>query len=148
MKLAARTLINEILDDVNDLSLATVRSDGFPQSTVVSFVNEGMTIYFGTSRRSQKAANLRTCDKVSATITKPYDSWDEIVGLSLAGHACEVTDAEEIAHASRLLLERFPQAADFEPGDTSDLMFVRIDPVAISLLDYRKGFGHTENFKL
>lgn len=148
MKFEARTLINEILEEVDDMTLATVRPDGFPQAVVVSFVHEGLALYFGTSRSSQKAANIASCNKVSATVTKPYDTWEQIVGLSLGGHAREVTDAEEAAHAGNLLLERFPEAADFEPGDTNDVLFVRVDPMVISLLDYRKGFGHTETFRI
>lgn len=136
--------IIDILDRTADMTIATVRPDGFPQATVVSFVHDDLRIYFGTFKGAQKALNISSCDKVSLTVTPPYDSWNEIEGLSVGGHAHEVTDPDEVARVSELLLARFPQAADFEPEDSSQLLLVRVDPVVVSLLDYGKGFGHTE----
>ena len=34
------------------------------------------------------------------------------------------------------------------PGDGTDIDFFRVEPVAISVLDYKKGFGHTELVEL
>ena len=62
--------IIEILDSTKDMTIATVRSDGFPQSTVVAFVHDNLRLYFSTALASQKALNLAFCDKVSATITR------------------------------------------------------------------------------
>ena len=33
--------IISILDDANDMTIATVREDGYPQATTVSYVNDG-----------------------------------------------------------------------------------------------------------
>ncbi len=40
----------------------------------------------------------------------------------------------------------FPKAAQFEPneGDPMELCYFRVEPKVIAILDYKKGFGHTE----
>ena len=86
-----KTNILEILTTARDMTIATVRDDGYPQATAVSFVSDGLTIYFGCGRTSQKADNIRRNDRVSITVNLPYARWDEIRGLSLAGRARAVT---------------------------------------------------------
>ena len=39
-----RQEIVSILSDANDMTIATVREDGYPQATTVSYVNDGLTI--------------------------------------------------------------------------------------------------------
>jgi nitroimidazol reductase NimA-like FMN-containing flavoprotein (pyridoxamine 5'-phosphate oxidase superfamily) len=50
--------ITSILDDANDRTIATVRHDGYPQATTVSYVNDSLVIYFGCAAQSQKAKNM------------------------------------------------------------------------------------------
>ena len=136
--------ITEILDTVNDMTIATLRPDGFPQATVVAFVHDDIRLYFSTDATSQKARNIAACDKVSLTVTRPYRTWDEIEGLSIGGHATLVTDPEEAERAGDLIFARFPQVADLVAEEAPDSALFRVDPVVISVLDYAKGFGHTE----
>lgn len=140
--------IIRLLDEVPDMTIATVRPDGFPQATVVSFVHDDLRLYFGTFAGAQKALNLAECDKVSCTVTHPYRSWDEIEGISLGGHASRVTDADEFQRAVELLMTRFPQAVEYQSDDYGEIVMFRVDPVVISLLDYSKGFGHTETHEV
>lgn len=63
-----------ILDQANDMTIATVREDGYPQATTVSYVNDGLTIYFGCAAESQKAKNIARSEKVSLTVNLPYAS--------------------------------------------------------------------------
>lgn len=132
------------LDTVTDMTIATLRSDGFPQANVVSFVHEDLTIYFMTVAGSRKALNLLHSDKVSGTVTRPYESWDEIEGLSFAGRARPVTDADERDRVLGLMLERFPQMRDMEPEQPVETILVRVDPVVFSVLDYTQVFGHAD----
>lgn len=136
--------IIEILDTVNDMTIATLRSDGFPQANVVSFVHDNLKIYLITSAGSQKALNLQHSDKVSGTATRPYDSWDQIEGISFAGHATRITDPIQISRVEQLMLLRFPQINELDPQETVETIVVRIDPVVFSILDYTQVFGHTE----
>ena len=136
--------IIEILDSAKEMTIATVREDGFPQATVVAFVHDNLRLYFSTALASQKALNIVLCDKVSAAITRPYSDWDSIEGVSLGGHASQVTDPDELHVARTLFAERFPDVFDRVPEGVGDVGTFRVDPVAISLLDYSKGFGHAE----
>jgi general stress protein 26 len=84
-----------ILDQANDMTIATVREDGYPQVTTASYVNDGLTVYFGCAAESQKAENIARSDKVSRTVNLPYASWDEIPGLSIGGKAAPIADRQE-----------------------------------------------------
>jgi nitroimidazol reductase NimA-like FMN-containing flavoprotein (pyridoxamine 5'-phosphate oxidase superfamily) len=68
MDQSQRDFILNILDKGKDLTLATIRPDGYPQATTVSYANDGLQIYVGIGKDSQKADNIRYCDKVSLTI--------------------------------------------------------------------------------
>ena len=141
---ALKQEIVSILNEANDLTIATVREDGYPQATTVSNVNDGLTIYFGCVAESQKAKNIACNAKVSLTVNLPYTSWDEIRGLSIGGKAEPVTDPREMDRMGQLMFQKFPQIARYTPTDMEELMVFRITPEIISVLDYRKGFGHTD----
>jgi nitroimidazol reductase NimA-like FMN-containing flavoprotein (pyridoxamine 5'-phosphate oxidase superfamily) len=128
----------------NDLTIATVREDGYPQATTVSYVNEGLTIYCGCAAQSQKAKNIAHSAKVSLTVNLPYASWDEIRGLSVGGKAAAITDPKEMERVRQMMLRKFPQITRYAPTDMEQLLVFRIIPKVISVLDYRKGFGHTD----
>ena len=143
-----RRNIIDVLNHARDLAIATIREDGYPQVTTVSFVHDGLSIYFGCGRHSQKAHNVRHQEKVSAALQLPYDDWRDIRGLSLAGRARIVADRPEIHHVVSLMELRFPQIrGTLTPEDERELAVVRIEPEVVSLLDYRKGFGHTEEIR-
>jgi nitroimidazol reductase NimA-like FMN-containing flavoprotein (pyridoxamine 5'-phosphate oxidase superfamily) len=139
--------IISILDDANDMTIATVREDGYPQATTVSYVNDGLTIYFGCASNSQKAKNLARDSKVPLTVNLPYTSWNDIRGLSIGGKAERVTDPQEVDQAGHLMFEKFPQIARYAPAELEDIILFRVTPEIISVLDYRKGFGHTDLVK-
>ena len=139
-----REEILSVLTGASDMTIATIRPDGYPQATTVSYVTDGLTIYFGCAAESQKAQNIAYNDKVSLTVTLPYFSWEAIRGLSVGGTAKPVTDSNEINRVSELMLRKFPQILQYALAGKKGLFLVRITPEVISLLDYRKGFGHTE----
>jgi general stress protein 26 len=140
--------IISILDSANDMTIATVREDGYPQATTVSYVNDGLTIYFGCAAKSQKAQNIARCAKVSLAVNLPYASWKEIRGLSIGGKAELVTDPEDIDQVAQLMFQKFPQIAGYAPTELDEIVLFRVTPEIISVLDYRKGFGHTDLVKV
>jgi nitroimidazol reductase NimA-like FMN-containing flavoprotein (pyridoxamine 5'-phosphate oxidase superfamily) len=140
--------IISILDDANDMTIATVREDGYPQATTVSYVNDGLKIYFGCAAESQKAKNLARNGKVSLTANLPYSSWNDIRGLSMGGRAERVTDREEMDQVVQLMFQKFPQIAGYAPTEVEEVVLFRVTPEIISVLDYRKGFGHTDLVKV
>ena len=140
--------ILSILDDASDMTIATVREDGYPQATTVSYVNNGLNIYFGCAANSQKAKNIARDSKVSLTVNLPYTSWNDIRGLSIGGRAERITNPQEVARASQLMFERFPQIARYAPPELEDIVLFRVTLEVTSVLDYRKGFGHSDLVKL
>jgi general stress protein 26 len=144
MDSAALKKILAILEGASEMTIATVRPDGFPQATTVSYVHDGLTVYFGTAADSQKARNIALCDKVSLTVNLPFDRWEEILGLSMGARAQRVTDRAEIAKVGRLMLKKFPEGTDFGPDEADAIALFSVKPVVVSLLDYRNGIGHTE----
>jgi nitroimidazol reductase NimA-like FMN-containing flavoprotein (pyridoxamine 5'-phosphate oxidase superfamily) len=137
--------IRAVIYEGQDLTLATLRPDGWPQATTVSYASDGLAIYFGCSDRSQKAQNLARDDRISAVIDLPYRHWNEIRGLSVGGRAVRVTDPAEQARAGALFLKKFAgEIEQYVQGDGAGLAMFRIAPVVFALLDYRQGFGHHE----
>lgn len=136
--------ILELLDQHNNMTIATLRPDGFPQATITSYVHKGLILYFGCSVNAQKAKNIQQYDKISLTISKDWDDWSKIKSLSMGAFAERVDDLQEFEEVRKLLFEKFPQVANYEPDDPETVTFFRITPIVISVLDYSKGFGHTE----
>ena len=143
---ALQAQIVMLLDQHRTMSVATLRPDGWPQATTVGFAHEGLTLYFLCGPDSQKAANLARDDRVSLTIDHDPPQVMAITGLSMAARARRVTDPHEAEKALDLLLHRYPeQQAIPGPMPRSDALCIfRVTPEVISVLDYSKGFGHTE----
>jgi PPOX class probable F420-dependent enzyme len=143
---AIRRKILSLLDRHRNMSLATLRPDGWPQATTVGYANEGLTLYFLCGPDSQKAANLARDDRVSLTIDDDTPEVMEITGLSMAARAVAVDDPAEAEKALNLLTARYPEQKSLPlPMPTpADVRLFRVTPTVISLLDYEKGFGHTD----
>lgn len=141
-----RRKILTLLDQHRIMTIATVRPDGWPQATTVGYANEGLTLYFLCGPDSQKAANLSRNDRVSLTIDQDTPQVMEITGLSMAAHAQVVDDPVEAEKALRMLMLKYPQQASMPmPMPTpADVRIFRVTPMVISVLDYSKGFGHTD----
>ncbi len=73
-----REKIVGILARHNNLTLATLRPDGYPQATTVGYASDGIIIYFGCGTGSQKAANIARDGRVSAAIDTDHANWNEI----------------------------------------------------------------------
>jgi nitroimidazol reductase NimA-like FMN-containing flavoprotein (pyridoxamine 5'-phosphate oxidase superfamily) len=141
-----RRKIQPLLDQHRIMTVATLRPDGWPQATTVGYVNEGLTLYFLCGLDSQKAKNLALDDRVSLTIDHDTSDLMTITGLSMAGHAQAVTDRAEAEKVLRMLPKKYPDSAPLPmpmPGP-DDIRLFRVTPTVISVLDYTKGFGHTD----
>jgi general stress protein 26 len=147
MNKAQEKFILDLLRRHKSMTIATLRPDGFPQATTVTYANEGFDLFFCCDTASQKAKNIRKCDKVSAAIDRDPRDWNSTRGLSLGGHAQVLKGKREREHALALLAKKFPEMGEVTP-DEPGLAFVRVRPSVMSLIDYTQGFGHTELVKL
>ncbi len=141
-----RQKILALLDQHRVMTIATLRQDGWPQATTVGYANEGLTLYFLCGPDSQKAANLAQDDRVSLTIDRDTPQVMEITGLSMAARAQVVIDPDEAQKALQLLMLKYPQqnAVPVPLPTPADVRIFRVTPTVISVLDYTKGFAHTD----
>jgi hypothetical protein len=140
-----RKKIMALLDQHRIMTIATLRPDGWPQATTVGYVNEDLTLYFLCGLDSQKAANLARDNRVSLTIDHDTSDLMAITGLSMAAHAQAVVNPAEAGKVLRMLPLKYPDQPLPVPMPTpEDVRIFRVTPMVISVLDYSKGFGHTD----
>ena len=141
-----RNKILSLLNQHRIMTIATLRPDGWPQATTVGYVNEGLILYFLCYRDSQKAANLVRDDRVSLTIDHDASQVMEITGLSMAARAQAVADPAEAGKVLGMLPLKYPAQVSLPgPMPTAEQVRIfRVTPTVISVLDYSKGFGHTD----
>ena len=148
MDAAIRTNILTLLDEHRNMTIATLRPDGWPQATTVGYANDGLTLYFLCGLESQKAANLARDDRVSLTIDHDTAEVMEITGLSMAARAEAVIDRAEAEKALRLLMLKYPEQKSLplslQMPTPENVRIFRVTPTVISVLDYSRGFGHTD----
>jgi len=143
---AIRNQILALLDQHRIMTIATLRPDGWPQATTVGYVNEGLTLYFLCGLDSQKAANLARDDRVSLAINHDTPDLMAITGLSMAARAQAVVDRDEAGRILSLFPLKYPEniAVPIPMPTAEKVRIFRVTPTVISVLDYAKGFGHTE----
>ena len=141
-----RQKILTLLDQHRIMTIATLRPDGWPQATTVGYAHDGLTLYFLCAPESQKAANLARDDRVSLTIDHDTSDVMAITGLSMAAHAQAVTDEAEAQRVLRMLPLKYPEQVSLPiPMPTPEQVRIfRVTPAVISVLDYSKGFAHTD----
>lgn len=144
MKPELRDLILKLLGGHRVMTIATNRPDGWPQATVVGYSNDGFKIYFFVARMSQKFMNIARDPRVSIAIGKDVPQPLEIKGLSLAGRAAPVEDRSEYERAGAIMLERYPEYKAMPQPSPALAPMMRVTPEIISVLDYSKGFGHSD----
>lgn len=134
----------EILAQNRLMAIATLRSDGWPQTTMVGYANEDILVYFVVSRASQKFANLALDNRVSLVVGRDFHDPATIRGLSIAARADEVRDPRQRERAIDLLLERHPGLKQLQRPRPDHSAIMRANPEVITILDYSKGFGHSD----
>ena len=143
---ALRRKILALLDEHRIMTVATLRPDGWPQATTVGYVNEGLTLYFLCGLDSQKARNIARDNRISLTIDHDTADLMAITGLSMAAHAYPVEDRAEAEKVLRMLPAKYPDSPPLpmQMPTPGEVRLFRVTPVVISVLDYSKGFGHTD----
>lgn len=144
MKQEFKRQIIGLLDEHRIMTIATNRADGWPQATIVGYANDGLILYCFVGRDSQKFANVTRDPRVSLAIANDYPQPLQIKGLSMSARVDIVEDQGEIDHALDILLRRYPEYKVMPPPDPSAVAMLRFTPDVVSILNYTKGFGHTD----
>lgn len=134
----------DILDRYRLMTIATLRADGWPQATMVSYANDGLLLYFIISRRSQKFANIERDSRVSVVIGRDFEDPSQIKALSIAANASEVRDKTQRDRAIAMILKRHPALAALGKPDLEHSAVMRAYCSIVTILDYSKGFGHAD----
>jgi nitroimidazol reductase NimA-like FMN-containing flavoprotein (pyridoxamine 5'-phosphate oxidase superfamily) len=134
----------DILDKYRLMTIATSRADGWPQATMVNYANDGLLLYFIISRQSQKYANIDRDSRVSIVVGRDFEDPAQITGLSIAANASEVRDPKQRERAIELVLQRHPALAKFGGPDLEHSAVMRAYCSIVTILDYSKGFGHSD----
>jgi nitroimidazol reductase NimA-like FMN-containing flavoprotein (pyridoxamine 5'-phosphate oxidase superfamily) len=134
----------DILNGHRLMAISTLRPDGWPQATMVSYANEGLLLYFIVSRASQKFANIERDSRVSIAIGRDFDDPAQIQSLSIAANASEVRDPKQREQATALVLQRHPALANLPKPAPNLSAVLRAYCSIVTILDYSKGFGHAD----
>lgn len=131
----------KILDAHRVMAISTVRPDGWPQTTIVGYANDGLLLYFLISRNSQKFANIEHDNRISVAIGDEPEDLLQLEAVYAAAKAHEVTGPEQRKLAWKLLTDRHPNLADFGLPEQSAaaLMLARCEH--LSVLDFANGAG-------
>jgi len=134
----------EILNQYRLMALATLRADGWPQATMVNYANDGLLLYFIISRQSQKYANIDRDSRVSIVVGRDFEDPSQIKALSIAANASEVRDPAQRKRAIELVLQRHPALGKLGGPDLEHSAVMRAYCSIVTILDYSKGFGHSD----
>ena len=132
----------------SEISLATVRPDGWPQANVVDIWNIGLMLYFQSYEGSSKVQNIERDSRVSLTLTPDFENFGEMQGLTMAARAEKVSSRAEIGALYHQFLDRLPhmeQFAEYEddiayPGP--GVAVYRVRPEMGCVLNFTKGYGN------
>jgi hypothetical protein len=75
-----KTQIFGIMDAHRIMTVATLRSDGWPQATTVGFAHEDLALYFLCGAESQKAKNLAEAERVMGLLIARYPQQSQSPG--------------------------------------------------------------------
>ena len=67
-----------------------------------------------------------------------------IEGLSMAARAYPINDPAEEARVIELMAAKFPEYRSLPQPDLAGIQLLMVVPEVISVLDYRRGFGHSD----
>jgi len=137
-----------ILDANRIMSIATLRSDGWPQNTIVGYANVGFRLYFLIYRTSQKFENISRDNRVSIAVGHEPAELSKVKAVYAGCKAREVTDLGERSRAWMLLAQRHPNLTDLAPPQLDEVATMVAECSHVSVLDYSLGLGHTETLTL
>lgn len=134
----------KILNRHRLMAISTVRPDGWPQNTMVGYVNRGFDVYFLIFRSGQKYANINHDNRVSIAVSGEASKLEDLQAVYAGGHAVEITDQGERDEIWRRLMERSSNLAGFKIPEATRAAFMKLRCKFVSVLDFSQGLGHRE----
>lgn len=138
----------KILNQHRIMAIATVRPDGWPQTTIVGYANRGFELVFLIFRAGQKFANIQHNDHIAIAVADEPERLEDLQAVYAGARASEITDDAGRAEAWRLLMERDSNLAGFKMPEASEAAFMRARCQYVSVLDFTQGLGHREQLTI
>ena len=139
----ARDRILAVLDAHHVMSLATNRPDGWPQVTLVNYLQVEGALYCLIARDSQKFANIQRDGRVSIAVGGGFPPVGP-VGLSMSALASEVVDPVQVRRLNTALWNR-PAGRGFAPHPAShNVAMIEARPQIIVMNDYTTPPGRSD----
>ena len=131
----------DYLGSQKTLTLATSGDDG-PWAATLTYANDGSDIYIWTKPSSNTARHLDQNPAAAFAIDEYTEDWKQTKGVQGRGSA-SVVEGEEIARAADLIGQKYPQ---LRPGSTSAVVFYKITPDSLELIDNSRGVDDGGDF--
>jgi PPOX class probable F420-dependent enzyme len=136
------TEVAEFLERSRVINLATLGPKGLPHLTAMWYGLIDGQIWFETKAKSQKAVNIRRDPRVTVLV-EAGDSYDQLRGVSIEGHAEIVDDPEALFRVGVSVWERYtaPYTEDMRPYVEQMLnkrIAIRVVPERTRTWDHRK----------
>jgi uncharacterized protein YhbP (UPF0306 family) len=146
----SRERVRQFLASHTTLTLATVAEDGQPQAASLFFAEmEDLSLIFISERKTRHGQNIQRDSRVAATIYADGQAWQSIQGVQLEGH-CQALSGQAAKTARTVYLAKYPFIAKNKilAAMLNLVIFYRIEPAWIRLIDNSRGFGHKEELHL
>ncbi|NUS45685.1 MAG: PPOX class F420-dependent oxidoreductase [Mycobacteriaceae bacterium] len=134
--------VAQFLDRSRTATIGTIGSNGFPHLTAMWYAVIDGEIWIETKAKSQKVANLRRDDRITAMVEAGH-TYDTLRGVSIEGRAEIVEDPDALWTLGVAVWERYqgPYTEEMRPGVEfmmNKRVGVRIRPVRTRTWDHRK----------
>ncbi len=140
--------IERILERHKVMAISTLRLDGWPQTTMVGYVSEGLTLWFLISRAGQKYQNLLRDNRVSIAVGDDFDRPEHVEGLSMAARVDEAKLEPYRSMYLRRLSTTKPDWFEPENIDFKHSALMRVHPVVVSVIDFSRRLGHADTIHI
>lgn len=134
-------LVDSLTSSVRFVSLATISNDGPVVRSIGAWAISGSTLYFSTSRSSDKVTQLAADPRVSVQLLAEGQELPKLRNLVLNG-AAKLLDGEERATAIAVIGARSPRFKErADKGQLGDSAIYAVKSTKVKLVDFSKGAG-------
>jgi len=129
------------------MSVALNGPDGWPHTTTVGYLNEGLNLYFIVARTSQKFLNVERDPRASVAIRAESGAHGDAVGVSMSGRVTEVVDPSTIDRLNDQVTARYPDVHVYCPGGDA-VAVLHFAPEIVSCVGVVDGRSKAQTFRI
>jgi len=142
-----RQVIREFLETQSTLSLATVNTEGHPETAPVFYVSDDQfNLYWLSGTTAAHSVNLMAHGQVAGTIYPAVWQWEDIVGLQVKGEARAISDERVREQILLIYLRKFQLPPSLDAIIASSTLYV-LRPSWMRWVNNSVSFGHKVELK-